>query len=440
MNTDTDENTMLDPDCNNDSDYEDDPYFEDSTGIGDTSSTVKKVKPPPSFNYIIENITEAYISELDANNLPSSTEIECELLSRVNKAIAFENQMIPVIKSGAKGRPVREREPMHAQLRLTAVQIQMLVNAFHCIIRVDAAENNARNPEDLLGVYIDDPNHPNYGLYDTVEDTVYRLAKRYDKHLEKRKFEELLFSLRSESPQRTRCSDRDLIAVNNGLFNYVTKQLEPFSPDKVFLAKSRVNYVSNAVNPIITNPDNTVWDVESWMNTLSKDQETVDLLWQILSCIIRPYVRWNKCVWLYATTGNNGKGTLCLLMRNLSGAGTHTSIPLSDFNKEFALEPLVYSNAIIVDENNVGEFLDKSANLKAIITNDIVQINRKFRKPISFRFWGFMVQCINDLPRVKDKSDSFYRRQLTIPMDGHFTGKEREYIKDDYLGRKDVLE
>lgn len=51
-----------------------------------------------------------------------------------------------------------------------------------------------------------------------------------------------------------------------------------------------------------------------------------------------------------------------------------------------------------------------------------------------------MVQCLNEMPRIKDKSDSFYRRQLFIPFTKCFTGKERKYIKSDYLNRQEVLE
>ena len=51
-----------------------------------------------------------------------------------------------------------------------------------------------------------------------------------------------------------------------------------------------------------------------------------------------------------------------------------------------------------------------------------------------------MVQCLNEFPRIRDKSDSFYRRQLFIPFSKCFTGAERKYIKDDYLERKEVLE
>ena len=104
------------------------------------------------------------------------------------------------------------------------------------------------------------------------------------------------------------------------------------------------------------------------------------------------------------------------------------------------LEPLTHATAVIVDENDVGTYIDKAAILKAIVTHDVIQINRKYMNPIAYRFFGLVVQCINELPRIKDKSDSFYRRMLMVPMPKCFTGHERKYIKQEYLHRPDVLE
>ena len=217
--------------------------------------------------------------------------------------------------------------------------------------------------------------------------------------------------------------------------------MEPFSEDKVFLSKSPISYNPNAANVNIHNPDDgTDWDVESWIGDLSDDPDIVKLLWEILGAIIRPLNRWNKSAWFVSENGNNGKGTLCELMRCLCGDNSYTSIPLSSFSQDFALEPLTRASAIIVDENDVGSFVDKAGNLKAVITNDVIQINRKFKTPITYQWYGFMVQCLNDYPRIKDKSDSFYRRQLFIPFSKCFTGIEREYIKKDYIHRTEVLE
>ena len=180
--------------------------------------------------------------------------------------------------------------------------------------------------------------------------------------------------------------------------------------------------------------------MEDWILELFDDPDIAECIWQIMGAVIRPNVYWRKAAWFVSEKGNNGKGTLCSLMRNLAGNQSCAAIQLSDFGKDFMLEPLVHATSIITDENDVGTYIDKAANLKAIITNDVVQVNRKFKTPIAYQFRGFMVQCVNEMPRTKDKSESFYRRQLFIPFTKCYTGRERKYIKDDYLNRPEVLE
>lgn len=51
-----------------------------------------------------------------------------------------------------------------------------------------------------------------------------------------------------------------------------------------------------------------------------------------------------------------------------------------------------------------------------------------------------MIQCLNDAPKFRDKTDSMLRRIIFVPFDKCFTGRERKYIKSDYLARKDVCE
>lgn len=405
---------------------------------------------PRTLNDVIYETTMNYLNEIDMDSPPVPRIIEKELISDVNDAIAVENMNIPSIPvRGKNGQLVYDKNgnpkmtPLRSAWRsierLLPQQLAEIVLFFNSVVRIDTAETNVESEEDLLAVYCDDG--PNKGTYDISESTLYRIVKQYDYQLEERKFKEVYYTLQSLAPRRTRTHDRNLIAVNNGIFDYKSKTLYPFTPDMVFLTKSHVDYNPNArLVTIHNNDDNTDWDVESWMAELSDDPDIVNLLWEMLGAIIRPFVRWNQSIWLYSTTGNNGKGTLCELMRNLCGNGMHTSIKLSDFGKEFALQPLLHCNAIIVDENDVGRYLDTLSDLKAVVTNDIIQINRKFKDPVSFRFWGFMVQCINDLPRIRDKSDSFYRRQILVPMDKCFTGAERRYIKDDYLSRPEVLE
>ncbi|KIA72681.1 prophage DNA primase [Arthrobacter sp. MWB30] len=378
-------------------------------------------------NEIIRSATQNYLLDLDLKNPPAASVIEKELIDKVNAEIAIENT-------------VRDKDNRIIPLRtLTNTQIAEIMLKLNRVVRIAPAGKNTDRDYDLLAIYAaagDDE-----GIYVTSEDNFRSVARQYNYGLTTNDFKEVHAALKDGAPRTHPCDDRDLVAVRNGIFDYRSKTLRSFNPKLVFLSKSQVNYNPQAINVPITHPgDKSVWDVESWMQELSDDPEIVELLWQILGAIVRPHVRWNKSAWFYSEAGNNGKGTLCQLMRNLTGPTSHASIPINDFGKDFMLEPLTRASAIIVDENDVGTFVDKAANLKAIITNDVISINRKHKTPISYQFWGFMVQCLNEFPRIKDKSDSFYRRQLFVPFTKNFEGVERKYIKDDYLHRQDVLE
>lgn len=386
-------------------------------------------------NQTLQKVTNEYLNSLVISSVADIDNIEEELLSKVHEAFDEHNIICDKDKK------------WKAPDSLNFSQIADILAYVFPVKRICCCPQNTDADYDLLGVYVNDAlasyaNIPEMqGIYITSEDVFNVLAAKFNYTLTRRDFEEIMSALRRKAPRVSRCNDPDLIAVGNGIFNYATKQLEPFDENKVFLTKSQVNYNPNATNILIHNPvDGTDWDVESWMSSLSDDPEVVNLLWEIIGAIIRPNVRWNKSAWLYSETGNNGKGTLCELMRSICGETSYASIPLSDFSKDFVLEPLTRASAIIVDENDVGTFIDKAGNLKSVITNDVIQINRKFKTPIAYQFYGFMVQCLNEFPRIKDKSDSFYRRQLFIPMTKCFTGVERKYIKNDYLHRKEVLE
>ena len=369
-----------------------------------------------------------YLQALNKQNLPPPKQINEDILGRIRVVFDLRNASMFNYKE------VKWKIPDS----LSPSQIAVILNNLHIVRRVSCTDGEDEG-YDLIAVYQEDG--PDKGLYRPDEEYFNRLARQYQRDLTESQLKEVRSQIRSEVPRAHLCNERHLIAVNNGIFNFDTKQLLPFTPDKVFLTKCRVDYVASPKSPVIHNSnDNTDWEVEEWIKELSDDDGVPELIWEIMGAAIRPNVRWNKAAFLYSEEGNNGKGTLCALMRNLCGKGNCASINLHELGEKFALEPLIHSSAIIVDENPVGTYIDDASNAKSIITNDTIRIDRKYRMPISFQFRGFMVQCLNGLPKVKDKSDSFYRRQLLVPFRKCFTGMERKYIKDDYINRKEVLE
>jgi len=355
-----------------------------------------------------------------------------EILYDISKEIAYHNDV------AAKG------QNWQGLSELDNSQVAEFIKNLYPVKAVVTAESFDEESL-LLCVFINDPENRSFGTYSSNRNIFESIIRKLKFTANKKDIDEIMYRLRMSASRVMREDNKDLIALGNGIFDYQTKMLMPFDQEHVFLSKSPINYVHNPVNPKLRYLEDGTdtgeeWDVESWMSSLSDDPEIVNLLWQIVGAIIRPNNRWNRAAWLYSESGNSGKGTLCELMRQICGEGYYASISIADFSKDFLLEALLHASAIIVDENDVGEYVDKAANLKAVITNDVIYINRKYKNAIKYQFRGFSVQCLNEFPRFKDKSESFYRRQLLIPMSKCFTGREKKYIKEEFLHNKQVLE
>lgn len=403
----------------------------DTTDRVETISDLRMVKGTlvqATLNQAIRIAVNNAIEDAKMHFLPPSqdevTEIEYRILDEVNRWISTV-----VADDGEK---------IQRLSYLPNAAIARLMIALEGIKALNYSDgNNAGNYQ--LGIYQDCGE--NEGIYVTTEDLFIKVIKKYNFNISVSGIRQVMELLRYTAPVVAVRKYRNLIPVNNGIFDYDTKKLLPFSPDYVFVSKCKVNFNAAATNVVIHNDDDgTDWDVDSWIHELTDDPQVEKLIWQIIGAVIRPNVRWDKVIMPYSTKGNNGKGTLCRLLRNLCGEGNYTSIAINDMSKNFRLSPLLHVSAVIVDENNVTGYLDDASTFKALITGDQVQIEEKYKAPVDFRFSGLMVQCVNFLPRVNDKTSSFYRRILMVPFEKCFTGAERKYIKDDYLNRQEVLE
>lgn len=96
--------------------------------------------------------------------------------------------------------------------------------------------------------------------------------------------------------------------------------------------------------------------------------------------------------------------------------------------------------AVITDENDTNARSTSNKTIKSVITGDTVTINIKNKPQYDYNFYGLVLECVNELPKFSDKSDSMIRRLLLIDMPSCFTGKEKKYIKESLIQRKDVRE
>lgn len=298
-----------------------------------------------------------------------------------------------------------------------------------------------RPGDTILAMYVDNPRSPYHGIYDTNQRAMFEIMERISPSFKNRDMQDVIDKIERSVPSVEQTKDRHLFIVNNGIYDQLRQELHPFNPDFIYLTKIPVDYVDNPVNPTLTAPDGYQWDVESWLLDLAGDADTATLIWQVIADCLQPHYSRHKSVWFYSEKGNNGKGTIGQLIKNLLGKGNYASLSVADFNHEFLKETLLGVAANISDENDVDVFIDSIKDYKASVTGDDININRKYEKPLRIQFLGTNIQMMNGLPKTKDKSDSFYRRLILVPFLKSFTNNgERKYIKTDYINRTDVLE
>lgn len=309
--------------------------------------------------------------------------------------------------------------------------------------QTDKKQNLTSEQRHNLPIGIYQTTGDNKGVYEITNDpygAFGELVERYKPDATRREKLEVFTLVKSRLKVVEKCVIPYYVAVNNGIWDMRDKILHPFSQDLVFTSKIHTNLNLAASNPVITIPeDNSTWDVDTFFSELGSPEFVKSIL-EVIQAACLPLAPRNKMVLFMNTAGNNGKGTICQLIRNILGKDSVVSIPITNFSKQFELANLPHACSVICDENDVSSFSQGLGNLKSVITGDTVSIERKYKESFDYSFHGLVLQCVNDFPKGDDKSGSFRRRLHIIPFENCFTGAEKRYIKDRLIYRTDVLE
>ena len=277
------------------------------------------------------------------------------------------------------------------------------------------------------------------GIYTGQEAYINRAIAKLEFRFDPRKYTQVHKYLKTQLPFLSKLENKNLIALNNGVFNSKGKQLEIFNPDYFITSKLATRYNKNAVNNYLAIRD-TYFDVDKWFQSIANgDEELVKLLWEIVNEAINPNHTREKMAILYGE-GNNGKGTFQAMLTNLIGIENISTLTPHDFSGEFKLEMLQGKVCNIGDDIS-NKYLDDVSNLMSIVTGDPVAVNRKGKSVITARFKLLNIFSANKLPKVRNKSQGAYRRLLIIPFNADFNGQVQDRrIKEEYLKNKIILE
>lgn len=277
------------------------------------------------------------------------------------------------------------------------------------------------------------------GIYTGQEAYINRVIAKLEFRFDPRKYTQVYKFLKTQLPFSAKLENKNLIAVNNGVFNSRIKQLEPFNPKYFITSKLATNYNSHAIHNYSVIKE-TYFDIDKWfLSIANNDEELVKVFWEMINEAVNPNHTREKMAILYGE-GNNGKGTFQAMLTNLIGIENISTLTPHEFSGEFKLEMLQGKVCNIGDDIS-NKYLDDVSNLMSIVTGDPVAVNRKGKSVITARFRLFNIFSANKLPKIRNKTQGAYRRLLILPFKADFNGQAQDRrIKDEYLKNKIILE
>ncbi|MCO4253880.1 DNA primase family protein [Pseudarthrobacter cellobiosi] len=345
-----------------------------------------------------------------------------------------------VLNKQNAARKVAGMKSLHSFQTLQPIQAAILLESAFSIRDVTPGGTSADDGLGLLSFYQDEGDHT--GIYrrsdlSLLDQLAGKLRPTGDRNWHK----EVELALRRRVPKEPELVNPDELPLNDCWYNYRTGQRTPFGPERVTLSKfaTRLPSVGPPV-PEIVNQDGTVWNAWDWFCEVIPDEGTRTLVLQVIGMCLRPAVDWRVLVY-FIGDGLNGKGTILELIRAIVGSHLVTSIPPSKFADQFSLSSAVGKRLNLVDEDDVGKFIENAAVLKQVISRDPILLDRKHKDPISVQLIMSTIASLNEFPKHKDKTEAMYDRQMFIEFPERFAGmKKNPAIKNDYVKRAEVRE
>jgi P4 family phage/plasmid primase-like protien len=270
------------------------------------------------------------------------------------------------------------------------------------------------------------------GYYIPFESKVHKILEdRYGEALKSYNVEEVVKHL-----QRANYVERETInkffnktPIQNGLFNFRTHDVEPFSPEEIFTYKLNVSYDPEAKCP----------NFLKFLAEILPDENDRKLLQEIAGYCLLPAMPFHKLFWFYGI-GRNGKDRIILTLENILGEENTSHLNLGELRegRRFSLCQL-YGKLLNVSSEPDSKYPIQTNILKLISGENTIHAELKNRNNrLRFRNKAKIIVVGNSFPKVEDSSIGFWDRVTVLNFPRSFAEDESiQNIERGWLEKPD---
>ena len=205
--------------------------------------------------------------------------------------------------------------------------------------------------------------------------------------------------------------------VENGILNIKTKELKPFTPEKIFFNKLPVKYDQEAKCPKIS----------QFLSEVLLKEDDIKLIYEIGGFGLIKIYLFAKA-FMFLGNGRNGKDKTFELLRRLFGIENCCTVPLSSLVEESFNISELFGKLLNLAGDIDNRDLKDTGTFKSATGRTLLGGHRKFLNNIHFENYAKFVFACNDLPMVYDTSKGFWDRWVLLEFPYTFIPKE-EYDK-----------
>lgn len=223
------------------------------------------------------------------------------------------------------------------------------------------------------------------------------------------------------TPEKT--PKANLCPFNNGVFDFTSKNILPYSSKMAFTSRIDREIVIDA--PEVKIVDKFLDDVTG------HDAMTKKLLLEVAGMCFYRSNRLRKAVVLVGPA-RSGKSTFLDLVVASIGQNNIATLDPSDLNATFTTEQLVGKMVNAADDINVG-YLKETGALKRVISGGLCLAQKKFKDAFTFRPFAKMIFTSNKMPKMNDPNGGMSDRLIIIPFLQCFKDDNCDYRLIDKL-------
>ncbi|MBK8467922.1 MAG: hypothetical protein IPL32_19080 [Chloracidobacterium sp.] len=200
----------------------------------------------------------------------------------------------------------------------------------------------------------------------------------------------------------------------NGVLDLKTRILYPYDENAIYLSPIRTEYVPR--EQISTEDEQTI---KKFINDIAcSEPDRAKRLAQIAGYTLLSDNRFQKSFFLLGE-GANGKSTFQNAITSMLGQSSVLSFSFNELKNNFFTGTIFGKRAGLVEEVSGNYF--ESDVFKRITGQSMVTADRKYKDPISFIPCMKIIISVNQLPRVNDVFEGYYRRLGIVRFNAHFS-------------------